>query len=317
MLSLTHPSTTIRLPFPPTIKSMHPRSYTYTKGDVLCFLCDSALHHTHGCTLYSTWAQRRAIFHQRGLCTLCSLPGHTKRRCRKIHQEGKGACTTCGGLHHPVLCFEGFDNKSGQQVKAEREEYVSQWDNNKATVVCSLPLEEKEKMIPFFTKVSPFSNHHPCHFKINGCSFNCSEQFYMWSKAAFFGDTTRATQIMSTADPGQQKRLGKQVHGFDQQHWDKVKWHYMVKACTAKFTQNQHLRLQLFQTRGTTLVEASPYDKCWGVGLAATNPKILDRKLWPGQNWMGLLLTKLREELLRKPLYMKEAKGLPSLASFS
>ncbi len=66
----------------------------------------------------------------------------------------------------------------------------------------------------------------------------------------------------------------------------------------AKFTQNAALRDQLLATRGTTLVEASPYDKIWGIGLDAKDPRALDASQWKGLNLLGKILTELREELL-------------------
>lgn len=55
----------------------------------------------------------------------------------------------------------------------------------------------------------------------------------------------------------------------------------------------------MLDTAGTTLVEASPYDRIWGIGLAASNPKALDRKMWRGTNWLGQALTEVREEIVK------------------
>lgn len=49
------------------------------------------------------------------------------------------------------------------------------------------------------------------------------------------------------------------------------------------------------------LVEASPYDTLWGVGLVANDPRIGDEKNWRGENWLGQVLTRMREDLAAEP----------------
>jgi len=66
----------------------------------------------------------------------------------------------------------------------------------------------------------------------------------------------------------------------------------------ARFSQNPDQRELLFATRGTTLVEASPHDRVWGIGLAADDPRALDRSQWLGLNLLGEALTRVREALL-------------------
>lgn len=54
----------------------------------------------------------------------------------------------------------------------------------------------------------------------------------------------------------------------------------------------------LLDTAPTLLVEASPFDRVWGVGLGADNPRIDDPASWRGSNLLGKILTKLRDELI-------------------
>lgn len=73
----------------------------------------------------------------------------------------------------------------------------------------------------------------------------------------------------------------------------------------AQFSQNPHLKQELLSTAGTTLVEASPRDRIWGIGLGANNPKALDRKTWRGTNWLGQALTEVREEIMSNELSLE------------
>ncbi|XP_077865078.1 uncharacterized protein LOC144350892 [Saccoglossus kowalevskii] len=64
-----------------------------------------------------------------------------------------------------------------------------------------------------------------------------------------------------------------------------------------QFSQNPHLKKELFKTEGKTLVEASPVDRIWGIGLAENNPKSRIKREWRGKNLLGYILTGVREEL--------------------
>lgn len=119
----------------------------------------------------------------------------------------------------------------------------------------------------------------------------------MHQKALLFGDLKIAEQIMSTNSASVQKKLGRQVKGFDQNVWEAECQRIVYEGNQAKFTQNEELLAALLATRGTTLVEASPDDRIWGVGLAEDNPRIRNRSTWRGTNWLGEILTRLREEI--------------------
>ncbi len=92
------------------------------------------------------------------------------------------------------------------------------------------------------------------------------------------------------------KDLGREVRHFKDSTWNKNKVNIYYEHCKAKFTQNQHLKEKLMETDNKTLVEASPNDKIWGIGLAEDVAKITDPSLWPGQNLLGQILTKIRDE---------------------
>lgn len=155
-----------------------------------------------------------------------------------------------------------------------------------------------EKFTFFWSTKSPFSQWHPSPFVIDGNAFNCAEQYMMYEKAWLFGDEDTAHQILAATSPETQKQLGQKVAPFNQEMWDKHCKQIVHDGNFEKFTQNEELLWKLMATKGTTLVEASPVDVIWGVGLAENDPEIHNREMWRGTNWLGEILTDLREELL-------------------
>lgn len=151
----------------------------------------------------------------------------------------------------------------------------------------------------FFRSQSVFSQWYPVKFTVGGFEYNCAEQYMMHQKALLFGDEEMAQKIMEKELPRDQKALGRQVRNFDPEIWKAHAKPIVYKASHAKFTQNEPLLKHLLKTAGTTLVEASPRDTIWGIGLSENNPKAHDRKTWRGTNWLGEVLTQLREDLLK------------------
>lgn len=149
-----------------------------------------------------------------------------------------------------------------------------------------------------FFWAGPFSQWHKSKMVIDGINFSTAEQYMMYSKAMLFGDTEIAEKILKTSNPKDQKALGRLVKNFDNKIWQKNCREIVYKGNYAKFTQDVTLKRQLLATAGTTLVEASPYDRIWGVGLAADDPRINDRSKWLGTNLLGEILTELRENLI-------------------
>ncbi|MEO8699158.1 MAG: NADAR family protein [Kofleriaceae bacterium] len=150
----------------------------------------------------------------------------------------------------------------------------------------------------FFTEASPFSQWYRCSFRVGDHTFNCAEQYMMHGKALLFDDANTAAEILAADHPREHKALGRKVKNFDDAIWKRSREAIVLAGNRAKFTQSAELRAVLLETRGTTLVEASPYDKIWGIGLAATDPRAQDPAQWKGQNLLGKVLTSLRDELL-------------------
>jgi ribA/ribD-fused uncharacterized protein len=150
----------------------------------------------------------------------------------------------------------------------------------------------------FFTEASPFSQWFRCTFVVDEKTFNCAEQYMMHGKAMLFRDDEIAAEIMAADHPRTHKALGRKVRNFDGAVWERERLRIVKDGNRAKFTQNPALLEQLLATKGTTLVEASPFDRIWGIGLGAENPKAKDPKQWKGKNLLGYVLTELRDELL-------------------
>jgi len=142
------------------------------------------------------------------------------------------------------------------------------------------------------------SNWHLCDFRDEcGTEFNCSEQYMMLAKAEMFNDMDTARLIMEAPHPREQKALGRQVKGFDKEKWEAQARDIVEKGCYFKFSQNEYLKRFLLNTGDTILVEASPYDCVWGIGIGPDDPRRFDEKNWRGTNWWGEVLMRVRTRL--------------------
>ncbi|MCY1046096.1 NADAR family protein [Corallococcus sp. bb12-1] len=150
----------------------------------------------------------------------------------------------------------------------------------------------------FWQQGSPFSQWHPCVFEVEGVRYTCAEQYMMAGKARLFGDTRVLEQVLRAATPKQHKALGRKVSPFDAGLWERERERIVYEGNHAKFTQHPSLLNALLATAGTELVEASPMDRIWGVGLSAEDPRIQDPATWRGMNLLGKVLTRLREDLI-------------------
>jgi ribA/ribD-fused uncharacterized protein len=158
-------------------------------------------------------------------------------------------------------------------------------------------MELRKEQFTFFWH-GPFSQWHGCRFKIDSVIYNCAEQYMMAQKAVLFKDEDALEKIMATDSPRIQKGLGRKVRGFNQAKWDSQAREIVYRGNWAKFTQNNDLRELLLATQGT-IVEASPSDSIWGIGLGEDDPRAGDRKTWRGKNWLGKVLTRVRDDILK------------------
>ena len=177
--------------------------------------------------------------------------------------------------------------------------------------------EENESFSFFWETKSPFSQWHPSVFTAPSYLwkndfarelvrhgfpaervFTTAEQWMMYCKAMVFLDLEIADEIMTTSDPRQIKELGRQVRRFNEDTWNAFRWTIVYLGNKHKFTQDSRLRYALLETAGTTLVEASPYDKIWGIGLRESDLDAQHRSTWNGKNLLGEILTELRVKLM-------------------
>jgi len=113
----------------------------------------------------------------------------------------------------------------------------------------------------------------------------------MYQKAMLFGDEIQAQKILKELKPEKHKELGRGVRNFDSDKWEAAKYEIVCNACYLKFTQNPNLLLDLLKTGDRILVEASPSDRIWGIGMGENDYGVEDEKNWKGENLLGYALT--------------------------
>jgi ribA/ribD-fused uncharacterized protein len=137
----------------------------------------------------------------------------------------------------------------------------------------------------------------PVVFTVDDVSYPSAEHWMMAEKARLFGDADGLAAVLRAASPGAAKAAGRTVRGFDEDRWCAARYDIVVTGNLAKFGQQPQLRDFLVATGRKVLVEASPFDRIWGVGLAATNPDATRPSRWRGQNLLGFALMDVRERL--------------------
>ena len=137
----------------------------------------------------------------------------------------------------------------------------------------------------------------PCRFTVDGVEYASAEHWMMAAKARLFDDSETLAQILAAKTPPEAKSLGRLVRGFDEQIWTAQRSDLVARGNVAKFGQDPALRGFLLATSGRVLVEASPRDRVWGIGLGAANEAATDPARWRGLNLLGFALMEARERL--------------------
>ncbi len=144
---------------------------------------------------------------------------------------------------------------------------------------------------------SCLSNWYPALFTVKGIDYPTTEHYMMAQKALLFEDTATYTRILKAKTPGEAKKLGRSVQGFDEGTWTQHRVEIVVQGNEAKFSQHDALNTYLLSTQERILVEASPTDRIWGIGMAADDPNIENPNAWKGLNLLGFALMEVRTRL--------------------
>ena len=137
----------------------------------------------------------------------------------------------------------------------------------------------------------------PCSFTVDGVEYASAEHWMMAGKARLFGDERMLPKILAARTPAEAKNFGREVSGFDDALWDGARFELVVVGNVHKFGQDPALRAFLLGTAARVLVEASPRDRIWGIGLGAGNERAADPRQWRGRNLLGFALMEARDRL--------------------
>jgi len=134
-------------------------------------------------------------------------------------------------------------------------------------------------------------------FTVEGMRYRTAEHYMMAEKARLFGDEAVRAQILEARTPAEAKKLGRGIRDFDEAAWLDARFDIVVRGNSAKFSQDDALRAYLVSTGDRVLVEASPVDAIWGIGLASNDAEAGDPRKWRGLNLLGFALMEARARL--------------------
>ncbi|MDQ1048940.1 ribA/ribD-fused uncharacterized protein [Streptomyces sp. V4I2] len=144
---------------------------------------------------------------------------------------------------------------------------------------------------------SCLSQWWPSPFTVDGVAYRTAEHWMMASKARLFGDPEAERAAVEARSPAQAKKAGRLVRGFDDAVWERERYGIVVEGSVHKFAAHADLREFLLGTGNRVLVEASPLDRIWGIGLAADDERAGNPELWRGPNLLGFALMEARGRL--------------------
>ncbi|ALO79648.1 hypothetical protein HOBO_240 [Bacillus phage Hobo] len=156
-------------------------------------------------------------------------------------------------------------------------------------------MRETAQFIFFWGNDDIYSNFFYSPFKHKGIMFKWSEQAIMYRKAKLFGADRIAELILRAQTPKQCKDLGRSREiPFDEGVWVGYREEIYGDVLFDKFS-NPSLKKQLLATGDKILVEASPFDKIWGIGLGENHRDVENPTKWRGLNLLGEVLMEVRD----------------------
>lgn len=138
------------------------------------------------------------------------------------------------------------------------------------------------------------SQWYESSFEIDGIHYPTAEHYMMAEKARLFSDNEALKKILKSKHSGDAKKLGRTVKGYQEDVWKKNRFDIVVRGNQAKFSQNEKLKEFLINTNDRVLVEASPHDRIWGIGIGASSPNAEMPAKWSGLNLLGFTLMEVR-----------------------
>lgn len=142
-----------------------------------------------------------------------------------------------------------------------------------------------------------FSQWWLSSFEVDKVNYKTAEHWMMAKKATLFNDNEVLAKIIKANSPAEAKKLGREVKNYDDKLWLANRYEIVKQGNYHKFSQNKALKTFLLNTKDRVLVEASPVDPIWGVGMASDHKDILNPEKWQGLNLLGFALMEVRDEL--------------------
>lgn len=182
-----------------------------------------------------------------------------------------------------LACMEKIDHLIGLVSRGERVKYLPFWGHRPRPDGSLGP--------------SCLSQWWPAPFTVGEVRYATAEHWMMAGKARLFADPEAERAAVEAKTPAAAKKAGRLVHGFDEAVWERERYALVVEGSVHKFGSDPALRAYLLGTGDRVLVEASPLDRIWGIGLAADDERAGDPARWRGLNLLGFALMDARERL--------------------
>ena len=150
------------------------------------------------------------------------------------------------------------------------------------------------KGLAFQSHHSPLSNMYACHVTYEGRHFGSVEVAYQYARARICGYNREAELIAESNYSYKAKSIS---YGFkDTKEWLNCRVKVMTDLLRFKFQNNDACKQRLVESKGKKLYEAT-HDKFWATGLVLSRARDIKEAKFPGQNKLGEILEKVREEV--------------------